>query len=227
MIVINNSGLRRVLRITVPFVIIPLTVFLGTFIVPQKSYLFVSFAVTVMALILFISGFDRKKTGSRRLVISSVMTALCVIGRFIPVFKPITALTVITGVHIGGESGFLVGALAALISNFFSGQGPWTPFQMLAWGLIGLFAGLFSPFLKRSRWIIVAYGTVTGMIFSLIMDVWTVLWGGGFSAELYLAAVVAAIPHTVVYSLSNMIFLIILSKPFGEKLERIKLKYGV
>ena len=227
MIVINNSGLRRVLRITVPFVIIPLTVFLGTFIVPQKSYLFVSFAVTVMALILFISGFDRKKTGSRRLVISSVMTALCVIGRFIPVFKPITALTVITGVHIGGESGFLVGALAALISNFFSGQGPWTPFQMLAWGLIGLFAGLLSPFLKRSRWIIVAYGTVTGMIFSLIMDVWTVLWGGGFSAELYLAAVVAAIPHTVVYSLSNMIFLIILSKPFGEKLERIKLKYGV
>lgn len=227
MIVINNSGLRCVLRITVPFVIIPLTVFLGTFIVPQKSYLFVSFAVTVMALILFISGFDRKKTGSRRLVISSVMTALCVIGRFIPVFKPITALTVITGVHIGGESGFLVGALAALISNFFSGQGPWTPFQMLAWGLIGLFAGLFSPFLKRSRWIIVAYGTVTGMIFSLIMDVWTVLWGGGFSAELYLAAVVAAIPHTVVYSLSNMIFLIILSKPFGEKLERIKLKYGV
>ncbi|MBR6557707.1 MAG: ECF transporter S component [Clostridia bacterium] len=227
MIVINNSGLRRVLRITVPFVIIPLTVFLGTFIVPQKSYLFVSFAVTVMALILFISGFDRKKTGSRRLVISSVMTALCIIGRFIPVFKPITALTVITGIHIGGESGFLVGALAALISNFFSGQGPWTPFQMLAWGLIGLFAGLLSPFLKRSRWIIVAYGTVTGMIFSLIMDVWTVLWGGGFSAELYLAAVVAAIPHTVVYSLSNMIFLIILSKPFGEKLERIKLKYGV
>lgn len=227
MTVIKNKVLRDVLKITVPFVLIPAAVTLGAFISPERSYLYVSFAVTLLSLLLFISGFDKKQTGTRRMVISAVMTALCVIGRFIPVFKPITALTVITGVYIGGESGFLVGALAAFISNFFAGQGPWTPFQMLAWGIIGLLSGLLSPVLKKSRWITVAFGTVMGMIFSMIMDVWTVLWGGGFSPELYVSAVVTAIPHTVVYSVSNMIFLIVLAKPFGEKLDRIKLKYGV
>lgn len=227
MTVIKSRPLREIFKILIPFILIPLAVVIGAFISPERSYLYVSLAVTLLSLLLFISGFDKKQTGTRRMVISAVMTALCVIGRFIPVFKPITAITVITGVYIGGESGFLVGALAAFISNFFAGQGPWTPFQMLGWGIIGLLSGMLSRPLKKNRWLIVTFGTVMGMLYSFIMDVWTVLWGGGFSADLYLAAIVTAIPHTVIYSVSNMIFLIILAKPFGEKLERIKLKYGI
>lgn len=227
MTVIKSKPLREIFKILIPFILIPFSVVIGAIISPERSYLYVSLAVTLLSLLLFISGFDRKQTGTRRMVISAVMTALCVIGRFIPVFKPITAITVITGVYIGGESGFLVGAVSAFISNFFSGQGPWTPFQMLGWGIIGLFSGMLSRPLKKNRWLIVTFGTVMGMLYSFIMDVWTVLWGGGFSAELYLAAIVTAIPHTVIYSVSNMIFLIILAKPFGEKLERIKLKYGI
>ena len=227
MTVIKSKPLREIFKILIPFILIPFSVVIGAIISPERSYLYVSLAVTLLSLLLFISGFDRKQTGTRRMVISAVMTALCVIGRFIPVFKPITAITVITGVYIGGESGFLVGAVSAFISNFFSGQGPWTPFQMLGWGIIGLLSGMLSRPLKKNRWLIVTFGTVMGMLYSFIMDVWTVLWGGGFSAELYLAAIVAAIPHTVIYSVSNMIFLIILAKPFGEKLERIKLKYGI
>ncbi len=227
MTVIKSKPLREIFKILIPFILIPLSVVIGAIISPERSYLYVSLTVTLLSLLLFISGFDRKQTGTRRMVISAVMTALCVIGRFIPVFKPITAITVITGVYIGGESGFLVGAVSAFISNFFSGQGPWTPFQMLGWGIIGLLSGMLSRPLKKNRWLIVTFGTVMGMLYSFIMDVWTVLWGGGFSAELYLAAIVTAIPHTVIYSVSNMIFLIILAKPFGEKLERIKLKYGI
>ncbi|MBQ2827227.1 MAG: ECF transporter S component [Clostridia bacterium] len=227
MTVIKSKPLREIFKILIPFILIPFSVVIGAIISPERSYLYVSLAVTLLSLLLFISGFDRKQTGTRRMVISAVMTALCVIGRFIPVFKPITAITVITGVYIGGESGFLVGAVSAFISNFFSGQGPWTPFQMLGWGIIGLLSGMLSRPLKKNRWLIVTFGTVMGMLYSFIMDVWTVLWGGGFSAELYLAAIVTAIPHTVIYSVSNMIFLIILAKPFGEKLERIKLKYGI
>ena len=145
----------------------------------------------------------------------------------LPQFKPVVAFIIISGVCFGGETGFLIGAISAFVSNFFFGQGPWTPFQMLGWGIIGLLSGMLSRPLKKNRWLIVTFGTVMGMLYSFIMDVWTVLWGGGFSAELYLAAIVAAIPHTVIYSVSNMIFLIILAKPFGEKLERIKLKYGI
>jgi len=227
MTVIKSKPLREIFKILIPFILIPFSVVIGAIISPERSYLYVSLSVTLLSLLLFISGFDRKQTGTRRMVISAVMTSLCVIGRFIPVFKPITAITVITGVYIGGESGFLVGAVSAFISNFFSGQGPWTPFQMLGWGIIGLLSGMLSRPLKKNRWLIVTFGTVMGMLYSFIMDVWTVLWGGGFSAELYLAAIVTAIPHTVIYSVSNMIFLIILAKPFGEKLERIKLKYGI
>ena len=227
MTVIKSKPLREIFKILIPFILIPFSVVIGAIISPERSYLYVSLSVTLLSLLLFISGFDRKQTGTRRMVISAVMTALCVIGRFIPVFKPLTAITVITGVYIGGESGFLVGAVSAFISNFFSGQGPWTPFQMLGWGIIGLLSGMLSRPLKKNRWLIVTFGTVMGMLYSFIMDVWTVLWGGGFSAELYLAAIVTAIPHTVIYSVSNMIFLIILAKPFGEKLERIKLKYGI
>ena len=64
--------------------------------------------------------------------------------------------------------------------------------------------------------------------FSFIMDVWTVLWySAGFDLELYKASIIAAIPHTILYAVSNFIFLLVLAKPFGDKLERIKIKYGV
>ena len=110
------------------------------------------------------------------MVLVAVMTAISVLGRFIPFFKPITALTVITAMYLGGEAGFLVGSLSALLSNFYFGQGPWTAFQMLAWGLIGYVAGLIAESLKRNRALLLAYGVLSGIAFSLIMDVWTVLW---------------------------------------------------
>ena len=180
------------------------------------------------ALLLFVSGFEKKKTGSRRLVIVSCMTALCIIGRFIPFFKPITALTIITAIYLGGEAGFLVGALSALLSNFYFGQGPWTAFQMLAWGMIGLFAGFLSAPLKRSRSLLLLYGSLSGIFYSFIMDIWSVMWyAGGINWNLYLAGLVTALPHTIMYLVSNFVFLFFLAKPFGEKLQRVKIKYGV
>ena len=69
---------------------------------------------------------------------------------------------------------------------------------------------------------------IAGCVFSVIMDVWTVLWySGTFSKELFLAAVVTALPHTALYSVSNVIFLFLIARPMGEKLTRIKTKYGV
>lgn len=228
MLVIRNSRLRIFLKILIPFVLIPILVFTGAIVFAEKRYLLVSFGVAVLAIILFIAGFEKKMTGSRRLVIVSVMTAFCIVGRFIPFFKPITAITVITAIYLGGESGFLVGALAAVLSNFYFGQGPWTPFQMLAWGLIGLFAGYLSKWLKKSRGLLIAYGVISGIVYSMVMDVWSVVWyNSSFDIELYKASMITAIPHTVLYAVSNFIFLWFLAKPIGEKLERIRIKYGV
>ena len=193
-----------------------------------KKHLLVSLTVAVLSLLLFFAGFEKKSTGTRRLVLVAVMTALCVIGRLIPFFKPITALTVITAMYLGGEAGFLVGSLSTLLSDFYFGQGPWTAFQMLAWGLIGLFAGILSKPLKRSRVFLLIFGVLTGIIYSFVMDIWTVLWyNGTFSFDFYLTAISSAVPFMIMYAVSNFIFLFFLAKPFGEKLQRVKIKYGV
>lgn len=229
--VIRNPRLRRVLGIVLPFVLIPALV-LGFSVGPgRRSYALTSLLVTLMSILLFCCGFERRKTGARRMILVAVMTALSVLGRLIfsviPAFKPVTAVVVITAVYLGGEAGFLTGALSALISNFYAGQGPWTPFQMLSWGLIGLLAGLLSRPIRKSRIFMSLYGIFAGIAYSFVMDVWTVTWyNGSFDSGLYLAALVTALPYTITYAVSNVIFLNLISRPFGRKLDRIRIKYG-
>ena len=228
MLTIQNKRVRTLLRFVIPFVLIPTVAILGTLVFDEKKHLFISFFVAVLSVLLFLSGFEKKETGTRRMVIVAVMIAMCVAGRFIPFFKPVTAITVITAIYLGGESGFLVGSLSALLSNFYFGQGPWTAFQMLAWGLIGLVAGFLSNPLRKSRAALLTYGVLSGVVFSLIMDIWTVLWyNDNFDLTLYLTALATALPHTVLYSVSNFIFLWFMAKPFGDKMNRIKNKYGI
>lgn len=228
MIVIKNPGVRKRLRWVLVLAVIPLLALLGAALAQRGQYALVIFLVTAAAFLLFATGFESKKTGSRRLALVSVMAALAVAGRFIPFFKPVAALTILTGMYLGGEAGFLTGALAAVISNFYFGQGPWTPFQMFAWGLIGLIAGLLARPLKGSRGLLIGYGLLSGAAFSFLMDVWTVLWAGnGFHFEAYAAALATALPHTVLYAVSNAFFLFIFARPLGEKLDRITTKYDL
>jgi len=228
MIVIRSSRLRAWLRWLIPLVLIPLLVLLGTLVFPEKRYLLVTLGVVVLSLLLFLCGFERRQTGSRRMVLAAVLTALCIAGRFLPLVKPVTAITVLAGIYLGGETGFLVGALAAVLSNFYFGQGPWTPFQMLAWGMIGLAAGWLGRPLKKSRWLLLGFGLAAAVAYSLVMDVWTVLWyDTGFRWELYLSALTAALPHTAVYAAGNVLFLWLLAEPVGKKLERVRVKYGL
>lgn len=228
MIVIKSAGLRKVLKILIPCVLIPAVIIFGETVLEGKKYAAISLIAAILTLVLFIAGVERKKTGSRRLVITAIMTALAVLGRFIPVFKPVTAVAVMSGMYLGKEAGFLTGAISALISNFYFGQGPWTPFQMLSWGIIGYLAGVIQGVLKKSKASLAAYGAAAGIVYSLIMDVWTVLWySGEISLELYLAAMLTALPHTLLYAVSNIVFLLVMSKPFGTRMERIKIKYGI
>ena len=176
--------------------------------------------------------FEKKKVRSRRLVIIAVMTALSVLGRFIfgalPAFKPITAIVIVTAIWMGPECGFMVGSLTAVISNFYFGQGPWTPFQMVAWGLIGVLAGLFSKSLKNNRLWLYVFGFLTGALYSNFMDIWTVLWyGQGFVWSMYKAALITGAPYAASNAVSNVIFLMLIGKPFGEKFDRVINKYGI
>lgn len=211
---------------------IPAVILLGTAVFHGKQYAFITLAAALLSCVPFFLSFERRAQNSTRLILIAVLTALSVAGRLlfyaVPGFKPVTAMVVITALYFGGEAGFMTGALTAVLSNFYFGQGPWTPFQMFTWGLIGLFAGLLSEPLKKSRIFLCLYGIAAGVLFSMLMDIWTVLWWDGtFQLIRYLAAVASSLPVMAEYAVSNVIFLLILTKPVGEKLERVKTKYGI
>lgn len=176
--------------------------------------------------------FEKKKTEVRKLVLIAVMTAMSVAGRMIfapfPGFKPVTAMIVLTGMYLGCDAGFFCGALTALVSNFYFGQGPWTPFQMLSWGAVGALAGVLSDPLRRDRLVLMIYAVAAGAIFSLFMDVYTTVWTiGAWSWRFYLVALGSSAPYTAIYAVSNVIFLLALSKPVGDKLGRVVSKYSI
>ncbi|MGN1095023.1 MAG: ECF transporter S component [Eubacteriales bacterium] len=212
--------------------IIPAVIIAGYLLLGGKKYLWISLCVCLLSFVPFFFSFEKRNVGTKKMVVLAVMVALSVLGRFvfsfIPHFKPVAAIVVITGIYLGAESGFLCGALSALISNIIFGQGPWTPFQMFAWGVIGLFAAIFSVFLKKSKISLSVYGFLSGVIYSLIMDIYTVIFADGvFNFSRYLAVLLTSLPVTAIYAFSNVLFLLLLSRPIGEKLMRISIKYGL
>ena len=118
----------------IPVVGFPAFVLVGSTMLNEKYHLAISFLGAIVALLLFLTDFEKKRTGTRRIVIVAVMTAMCFIGRFLPVLMPMTAFITLTGVYIGSESGFLVGALSAVLSNFYFGQGPLDNFSNAGMG---------------------------------------------------------------------------------------------
>lgn len=161
------------------------------------------------------------------------MTAISVVGRLIfapiPGFKPVTAVVIITGIAYGMQAGFLTGALSAIVSNIFYGQGPWTPFQMFVWGFLGLLAGLvFTSGKKPNAVALIVVGVIGGVLFSAMMDIWSVLnLDGAWNWTRYLALLVSGLPFMAIYAVSNVVFLLLLTKPFLQKLNRVKNKYGL
>ena len=194
----------------------------------KTTALIIVWSVILTCAILFVI-MEKKKIDVRKIVLIAVMTAMSVAGRFVfaalPGFKPVTAIVVM---YLGADAGFYCGTLTALISNFYFGQGPWTPFQMLVWGLIGVAAGLMSNILKKEKLALAVFGIAAGVLFSFLMDIYTVIWAvGGWSWSYYAVAIVSAVPYAVIYAVSNVIFLIMLSDPIGRKLDRVVKKYRV
>lgn len=212
--------------------VIPIVVLGGAWLFRDRQYVWIYLCVAVLSCVPFFIHFEKSENDTRKLVLIAAMIALSVIGRIIftpiPGFKPVTAMVVITAMYFGSEAGFMTGALSALISNFYFGQGPWTPFQMFSWGIIGLIAGIIARQLRENKVVLVIYGIFSGVLFSFIMDVWTVLsYNNDFSRAAYLAAVASAVQFTVIYAVSNVIFLLLFAKPIGKILERIKVKYDL
>lgn len=223
---------KRIVSFIILCVLVPAAVVAGALLFDERRYAWVILCVTLLSCLPMFISFERNSADAKRLVMIAVMTALSVAGRFLfaalPGFKPVTAMVVITAMYFGSEAGFMTGALSAVISNFYFGQGPWTPFQMFSWGIIGLLAGLFARRLRQSRIWLSVFGVLSGVLYSLLMDIWTVFWADGyFNITRYIAAVGSAAWFTAVYAVSNVIFLMLFAKPIGKILDRISVKYGI
>lgn len=211
---------------------VPAVCVIGLLFFRERSVSFVCTGVVLVMLAGYFYVFEKKNSPAWELVIIALMSALSVLGRivfaFLPSLKPCSAIIILTAVYFGREPGFMVGALTALVSNFYFGQGAWTPFQMLAWGLTGYFAGCLGKWLVKNRILLLVYSAASGVFFSLLMDLYSCLWADGrFVLSRYLTLITAAAWATVSYAVSNVVFTGIFMQPFGRIFKRLCVKYGI
>ncbi|MGI6045973.1 MAG: ECF transporter S component [Eggerthellaceae bacterium] len=198
-----------------------------------EQTLVVTLVVVLACIAFFFIGFDRRNPRPRDFMPIAVLAALAAAGRILfapfPSFKPVSAIAIIAGAAFGRRSGFMVGALAALVSNFFFGQGMWSPWQMYAWGLIGYIGGVLAERgLFDHEAVLLIYGGLSGLLFGFILNSWSIV--GFFHPQTVLeffAVYAAALPFDLIHGAATVIFLKLLYGWWMPKLDRIKRKYAL
>ena len=234
----TKAGTRTKVSIFIILLGIPFLIFFGIFFLNDRSSIFIGLCIICLSMLPFAMVFEERKPQAREILLIAVMSAIAVAGRMaffmVPQFKPVTAVVIITGISLGAEAGFLTGAVAGFVSNFFFGQGPWTPWQMFSFGIIGFIAGILfhkrkHKNIKTHRIFVCLYGGVsTFLIYGVIMDLASVLnFTREATWELILASMISGLPFNLIHGISTMIFLFFLTIPFEKKLDRIRKKYGI
>jgi len=228
-----SDRLKRNLSVFISSLALFVLALVGVFFLNDRKYTIVSVIASIITCVPFFIRFEKRNVKSREAIVIAVMTAISVASRliFAPIqsFKPVTAITIISGLYLGSDAGFMVGALTALISNFQFLQGPWTPFQMAVWGIIGFVSGILGDVgILKNRIAVTVFSGLSGILYSLLMDIWTTLsMDSTFLAARYASFVASSLPVMATYVISNVVFMLLLQKPIGDKLERIKKKYGL
>ena len=226
---------RTIASMFLILILIPVTIWIGITLFDDRKYFVISLAIAVYCMLPFFLIFEGRKPQARELLTIAVLVAIAVAGRaaffMVPSFKPVVAVTIISAVCFGAESGFLVGALSMISSNMLFGQGPWTPWQMFAAGIIGFLAGILfqKGWLKARKISLCIYGFLaTVFIYGGIMNPASlVMTSYAITKRNLLAIYMSGLPVDLVHASATVIFLWIASKPMIEKLERIKVKYGM
>jgi energy-coupling factor transporter ATP-binding protein EcfA2/uncharacterized membrane protein len=217
------------------FLLIPITIYIGVAYLGNQKYLFISLLVLLEGMLPFFLLFEGRKPKPRELVVLAVLCALGVASRsvfyMLPQIKPVAALTMISGIAFGGETGFLVGALTMLTSNMLFGQGPWTPWQMFAMGMIGFLTGLLYRRSKGRKNVVILAGLGFILVFVVYGGIMNLASAVMAHAVMNLKTIasyyVTGIPMDMLHGLATAVFLVVLANPVLGKLERMKIKYGV
>lgn len=160
---------------------------------------------------------------SKEIVLVATLAAVAAAGRVlfaaVPGVQPVTVITVAAGAALGPRAGFATGALAALSSNFFLGQGWWTPWQMLGWGACGLAGAALAPLIRR-RAMFAAVCCVFGFAFSALMDVWTWLTFLPHTWQALTVVVGQGFWHDVSHAVGNVAIALAIGPELRRLLER-------
>lgn len=238
----RKTNWRFWLSLAIMVLLVPLAVVLFTRL--KQSFYLSGLTIIVLTIAAFFLHFESRKPQARELVLLAVLCALAVASRaafgFVPHFKPMLAIVMLTGIAFGPEAGFLCGVISGFASNFIFGQGPWTPWQMFAYGIGGMLAGLFAlcGILKKSPrawrdggWRDILGLTVFGFLCILLvvgplLDTST-FFMAGFSASSPLAIYLAGVPVNCVHGSAVALTMLLFGKPLLDRLRRIQIKYGM
>ncbi|MFQ9933436.1 MAG: ECF transporter S component [Lachnospiraceae bacterium] len=206
----------------------------------MKNLLLVFIIINLIINICFFAVFELKKPCIRDFIPIAVICAAASLGRlifsFIPQVQPVTSLVIITGSAYGSLYGYITGALCALISNMMLGQGPWTIFQMTAWGMVGLIAGIIGgPFrakiysyqkTKKGVFELSAffiYGFISVLIFSIITDLMTISYlGNALSLSSAITVFITGILFNIGHGIFNSLLILLIYFPLKNKLIRCR-----
>ncbi len=215
---------------------VPFTLFIGIFYLGGKRYNITAFAVLIECMLPFFMVFEKKRPQARELAVIASLCAVGIAGRavffMLPEFKPVMAVTIISGVAFGGETGFLVGAVTMLASNFMFSQGPWTPWQMFAMGITGFLAGVLfkKGLLRRTRGSLAVFGAISAIVIygGIVNPAAAIIWSSEkLSQEILISYYITGFPMDCVHAFATAFFLFTAAEPMLEKLDRIKTKYGL
>lgn len=215
------------------FLLIPFTLFLGAKL-PGRGYYITGTLIIIELMIPFFMAFEGRRPQARELVIVAVLCAIAIAARVaipIPHVKAIFAIIMVAGIAFGPEAGFMVGAISAFASNFFYGQGPYTPWQMFAYGAGGMLAGfLFAKGkIAKTPWNMAVFGFFSVLLLvGPLLDLSSVfLTLTTINLKSVLTVMLASVFVNIIQAVSTAAVLLLLGKPLLDKLDRIKLKYGL
>lgn len=235
----KKTSPRFWLSLAILVVLVPLAVwFFSRF---DRKYYLSGLTVILLTMAAFFLHFESRKPQARELVILAVLCALAVGSRAafaaVPHFKPMLAIVMLTGIAFGPEAGFLCGAISGFASNFIFGQGPWTPWQMFAYGIAGLLAGLLAMWgvLKKTPkgWKDVIVLAVFGFLAILVivgplLDTSTFFtMTTTYDTAAVLAVYAAGVPVNCIHGAAVALTMLLFGKPLLDRLRRIQIKYGM
>lgn len=229
---LSRAGLISIIAVVL---LIPLVLIAADHFGNRKYYL-TSVVIMILAMIPFFAEFEGRKPHARELVTIAVMCAIAVISRaafiMLPAFKPLVGIVIITGIAFGPSAGFLTGAMSGFVSNFIFGQGPYTPWQMFAFGIAGFICGFLAQknIIVREKPLRTAIigASLIMLVVGPILDTCALFTMASMIDISSVSAVyISGIPYNAVHAAATFLTLLLIERPMLEKLDRIKIKYGM